>query len=134
MYVQTLSAIPTAWDDPVLGAVEAATLLAQPGHTLLVCEGGGHLFGRGGVGEMGDILTLFVPQEMRRQGRAEALLQAFTNWLQAQGATGLTLEVRADNTAAQTLYAKLGLKVQHRRKAYYPDGVDGVVMAVQFRL
>ncbi len=43
--------------------------------------------------------------------------------------TALTLEVRADNTAAQGLYRRFGLAPAGVRRAYYqPDGEDALVM------
>ena len=65
------------------------------------------------------VLDLVVSEPCRRQGIARKLL-----WLLAQdakdlGATELTLEVRANNAAAQALYAGLGLVEAGRRRAYY---------------
>jgi len=41
----------------------------------------------------------------------------------------LGLEVRADNVAALQCYKLCGFIEQGRRKAYYPDGVDAVLMS-----
>jgi ribosomal-protein-alanine N-acetyltransferase len=41
----------------------------------------------------------------------------------------LILEVRVSNSPAQNLYKKLGFFELQRRKAYYPDGEDAIVMA-----
>lgn len=43
----------------------------------------------------------------------------------------LGLEVRADNAAALQCYKLCGFIEQGRRKAYYPDGVDAVLMAAK---
>ena len=39
-----------------------------------------------------------------------------------------TLEVRADNGGALALYARLGFDEVGRRRRYYPDGGDAVLM------
>jgi ribosomal-protein-alanine N-acetyltransferase len=127
--VQTirLLAVPDAWEDPIFTPTQAKNTLAQAGNILLQAQGGGHLLGFASAGAAADILTLYVPENLRRQGRAEALLQAFFAHAKAQGATGLTLEVRADNATAITIYTKLGLTEQHRRVGYY-GGVDALIM------
>lgn len=51
---------------------------------------------------------LFVSPEARRQGVAEALMQAARGHAQASGACGLQLETARNNLAAQALYEKLG--------------------------
>ena len=45
------------------------------------------------------------------------------------GASGMTLEVRESNLAAQQLYTALGFEISGRRKRYYSDtGEDGFIM------
>lgn len=129
--VHTLAKLPAAWDDPVLTAPQAAALLAQPGHLLLQAEGGGHLLGMAVPGMAADILTLYVPDNLRRQGRAQALLAVFLAQARVVGASGLTLEVRADNVAALALYQAQGFTLRHRRVGYYA-GVDALVLGCDF--
>ena len=45
------------------------------------------------------------------------------------GAETLFLEVAHTNTAARNLYAKAGLTETGRRKAYYNNGDDAIVMS-----
>ena len=45
-----------------------------------------------------------------------------------RAATDLTLEVRASNTAAIALYAKLGFTSAGARPGYYPDGEDALIL------
>ena len=47
---------------------------------------------------------------------------------QAAGARLSTLEVRAGNIPAQRLYEKLGFEIVGRRRHYYRDGEDGLIM------
>ncbi|WP_068824644.1 GNAT family N-acetyltransferase [Pseudomonas sp. BMS12] len=51
---------------------------------------------------------LYVRAEARRQGVAEALMQAAREHAVACGACGLQLETARDNFAGQALYEKLG--------------------------
>ena len=46
----------------------------------------------------------------------------------ARGAVTSTLEVRASNQPAQQLYLKLGYEITGRRRRYYRDGEDGLIM------
>ena len=64
----------------------------------------------------------------RRQGLATALVGAFCRVAQQRGAAVCFLEVRANNTSAQHLYTHMGFEVCGRRKSYYSDGEDAVVM------
>lgn len=129
--IVTATVVPAAWDDPVLTVAQAQALLSQPGHTLLQAAGGGHLLGLAVAGANADIITLFVPLAVRRQGRAEALVLAWLAHAKQVGAQGLTLEVRADNTQAVALYTKVGLTLRHRRVGYYGQ-VDALVLGIEF--
>lgn len=131
MQVSQIFAIPTGWEDSVLSQAQVENLLAQAGHSLLQVQGGGHLLGCVAAGAQADIVTLYVPENLRRQGRAAALLQAFLAQAKTQGATGLSLEVRADNTGALALYTAAGLREVHRRVGYY-GGVDALVLSLDF--
>jgi ribosomal-protein-alanine N-acetyltransferase len=45
-----------------------------------------------------------------------------------RGSTGLTLEVRVSNTAAQALYERFGFQAAGVRKRYYENVEDAIVM------
>ena len=77
-----------------------------------------------------EILALCVTTDHRRQGIARALLRRACADLSASGTTRLFLEVRASNLAARELYARPGFTESARRKAYYPDDEDAVVMTM----
>jgi [ribosomal protein S18]-alanine N-acetyltransferase len=128
MTIQTRPTLPRKWIDPHLRAAAAKQLLMQPGHLLLVHQAGGHLLGYAAAGAVADILTLYVPENARRSGHAQALLQAFMQQAEAAGASALTLEVRAANTAAQALYQNAGLAEINRRSGYYENPADDAVV------
>ena len=74
------------------------------------------------------VLRLAVLSPLRRRGHGRSLLAALIPWADAAGADEVTLEVRAGNAAARTLYAGTGFTEVGRRRGYYPDGEDAVVM------
>lgn len=67
---------------------------------------------------------LFVSPAARRQGVAEALMQAAREHAQACGACGLQLETAKDNFAGQALYEKLGYVRDEVFYTYWLDLTD----------
>lgn len=63
--------------------------------------------------------TVAVAIAARRRGLATALLEYVISEAQASGAVRATLEVRASNTPALGLYARLGFHVSANRPGYY---------------
>ncbi len=79
----------------------------------------------------GDIQTIAVAPESRRQGLGRSLVLSLMNEARKRGITAVFLEVRADNPGAQTLYRGLGFEEIGVRPHYYqPDDVDAIVMRV----
>jgi len=58
----------------------------------------------------GFIHDVVVEESSRRQGIAEKLLDAATEWLRAQGAPRVMLWTAEQNTPAQRLFARLGFR------------------------
>lgn len=58
--------------------------------------------------------ALEVRPHQRRQGVGETLLRAAANWAAAEGAERISLVVTERNTAAHTLYDRLGMQVVGR--------------------
>lgn len=75
-----------------------------------------------------EILTLAVPPAARRRGIGAALLRAAAAEAEARGAAALFLEVSAANAAARALYATAGFVEVGRRRRYYADGADALVL------
>ncbi|NLT35533.1 MAG: ribosomal protein S18-alanine N-acetyltransferase [Gaiellales bacterium] len=77
------------------------------------------------------ILDLAVAPDCRRQGVARLLMREFLIFVTPTGEE-FTLEVRAGNAAAISLYADLGFEVVGRRRGYYNDtGEDALLMTLQ---
>ena len=104
-----------------------ALQLALPGVFVLFDPRGGMIMARIAADEA-EILTLAVHPDARRQGLARALLAAAARHAAAHGATELFLEVALRNTAARALYSGAGFAEVGRRRRYYADGDDALVM------
>lgn len=66
-----------------------------------------------------DMMNVAVHPDFRRRGIAETLVNTLIEELKHAGNTSLTLEVRASNGSAITLYHKLGFAQVGRRPNYY---------------
>lgn len=66
-----------------------------------------------------DIMNIAVLPEFRKQGIGEKLILKLMNELSQAGATSISLEVRASNAPAISLYEKLGFSQIGRRPGYY---------------
>jgi ribosomal-protein-alanine N-acetyltransferase len=75
-----------------------------------------------------EILTLAVLPAARRQGLGAALMAAAMATARARGATAMFLEVAEANAAALALYRGLGFAEVGRRRRYYEDGADALVL------
>ncbi len=74
------------------------------------------------------IATIASHPDWRGCGLGLYLMLALLDVAQASGAHLSTLEVRAGNLPAQRLYEKLGYEIAGRRRRYYRDGEDGLIM------
>lgn len=92
----------------------------------------GEVVGYGGVWLVIDeahITTVAVAPNQQRKGIGWRLMVQLLDKAKERGMTCSTLEVRAGNTAAISLYERLGYVVAARRRAYYPDNKeDAIVM------
>lgn len=103
---------------------EFTSLLNSDGAFVIKEEGKGFILCRTIIDET-EILTICVAPEFQKQGIANRLLnEAF---IKAKG-TNFFLEVNENNEAAKTLYQKNGFKVVGRRKKYYNNKDDALIM------
>lgn len=82
------------------------------------------------AGEDSDLDRIAVLPAARGTGLARELLDALIDRARDLGAGRMVLEVAADNVAAIGLYESFGFDVISRRTAYYPGGVDALVMDI----
>lgn len=118
----TAFAGPAAW-----GAEAIGLMLAMPGAFGLWRPDHGFILARAIAGEA-EVLTLAVAPPARRLGLGTRLLAAAMGWSAARGARAIVLEVAAANAAALALYHGLGFTEVGRRRRYYADGADALVL------
>ena len=105
-----------------------AGLLAMPG-CFALAEAEGLVLARVAADEA-ELLTIGVLPQARRRGVGLALLRAAAGEAARLGAIRLFLEVATRNAPARALYAQAGLVEVGRRRRYYPDGDDALVLAM----
>lgn len=118
------------FDDPWSEASLLSEVQAPHGRVWLCCIGeeavgslmAWHLY------EDLEINRVAVAPPQRGLGLGALLVRRVLDEAALGGATRALLEVRADNTAALALYLRSGFADSGRRKAYYHDGMDAVVM------
>jgi len=66
-----------------------------------------------------DMMNIAVAESFRRKGVARELVNALVSALSSRHVHSLTLEVRASNEAAKSLYDAMGFRQVGRRPNYY---------------
>ena len=74
------------------------------------------------------ITNVAVKSDFRRQKIAKQLITAFIVLAKKHQITSITLEVRASNIPAQSLYQQFGFEKQGLRKRYYADNNDDAII------
>jgi [ribosomal protein S18]-alanine N-acetyltransferase len=77
------------------------------------------------------VLTVAVAPAARRQGVATGLLHAARAEIRARRGRAVFLEVAPGNSAARALYQRFGFVEVGRRRGYYADGSDALVLRVK---
>jgi ribosomal-protein-alanine N-acetyltransferase len=113
-------------DDP-WNELSFSRLLGQPGVAGFIDERGGILLLRC-VADEAEILTIGVATP--RQGIGSILMQTAIAHAQAQHAATLHLEVAASNAGAYAFYGSLGFTQTGRRRNYYGDGTDALLLSL----
>jgi ribosomal-protein-alanine N-acetyltransferase len=76
------------------------------------------------------VMTLAIDPAWQQLGLGKWLLQALLAAGLEQGAKTATLEVRPSNGAARAVYDQSGFKEVGRRRAYYADGEDALILTL----
>lgn len=119
-------AFPRPWS-----ADEIAKLLANPNAFALMADAEGRAIGfvlAWAIGADAEILTLAVSPEARRRGVGAELVLAACALSGSRGAKGMCLDVADDNAPALGLYRKLGFAEIARRRGYYANGADALIL------
>jgi ribosomal protein S18 acetylase RimI-like enzyme len=117
-----------AWTLPLVVAE-----LAARDRLVLVAISSGELLGYAvtlKAGDVSDLQRLGVRSSARRQGLARELLAEAAERAAVDGSERMLLEVSARNVPALALYEEAGFVEISRRRRYYKDGSDALVLAL----
>ena len=102
------------------------------GYIMCKIEHGFSNFKKLGFVKKGHVVSVAVIDEHRRKGFGSVLVDEAVKGVKTIQGSELYLEVRCSNNDAVKLYEKLGFSIIQRLKAYYRDGEDAYVMAIDF--
>ncbi len=85
------------------------------------------------LADEGHITNVAVAKKCRRRGIAKALISDFVRIAQEKNLCLMTLEVRVSNESAISLYESFGFTEVGRRKNYYDNTEDAVLMTKFFK-
>ncbi len=105
--------------------------LTGPGRQAVVAVSDGELVGYAVTmrsDDVADLQRIAVLPSRQRQGVAHALLEQALDRARSDGVDRMLLEVSALNHAALAFYAREGFVEIDRRRRYYRDGSDALVM------
>ena len=120
-------AFPEPWSRRLL-----ADELRHPASLVLVAEDAGAVVGYASFRRAADeaeLLRVAVAPPARSRGVGRRLVEAGLHELARGGAARCFLEVRPANAQALALYRRLGFAETGRRRAYYPDGSDALILS-----
>ena len=102
------------------------------GNIMCKMEHGFSNFKKLGFVKKGHVVSVAVIDEHRGKGFGSVLVNEAIKGVKIRQCSELYLEVRCSNNDAVRLYEKLGFSIIQRLKAYYRDGEDAYVMAIEF--
>lgn len=77
-----------------------------------------------------EVLIIAVHPDHQHTGLGTRLLSQLLSEAAARGARNAWLDVRERNEPASRLYLRHGFQIVHRRKRYYKDGEDALIMSL----
>jgi len=104
------------------------------GYIMCKMEHGFSNFKKLGFVKKGHVVSIAVMDEHRGKGFGSAIVNEGINGVKIRQCSELYLEVRCSNNDAVRLYEKLGFSIIQRLKAYYRDGEDAYVMAIEITI
>jgi ribosomal-protein-alanine N-acetyltransferase len=138
--IETIVAIESeSFPDPWNAEVFRETLAYFPA-TFFVAAAAGKVVGfiAGGLEDTGEavyghICNLAVTRTFRKRGVGRMLVRREEQQFAIDLASGVQLEVRVSNWAAQQFYRRLGYREVFQISGYYANGEDATVMMKWFR-
>jgi ribosomal-protein-alanine N-acetyltransferase len=101
------------------------------GYIMCKTEYGFSNFKKLGFVKKGHVVSIAVLEEYRRRGIGKAIVEESTKGIKLKKCDEFYLEVRCSNTEAVRLYEKLGFTIKQQLNAYYRDGEDAFLMAIE---
>ena len=100
------------------------------GYIMCKMEHGFSNFKKLGFVKKGHVVSVAVIDEHRGKGFGSVLVEEAVKGVKIRECSEMYLEVRCSNNDAVRLYEKLGFSITQKLKAYYRDGEDAYVMAI----
>ena len=101
------------------------------GYIMCKTEYGFSNFKKLGFVKKGHVVSVAVLEEFRGKGIGKALVEESVKGVKIRKCDEFYLEVRCSNTEAVRLYEKLGFVIKQQLNAYYRDGEDAFLMAIE---
>ena len=101
------------------------------GYIMCKTEFGFSNFKKLGFVKKGHVVSIAVVEEHRKKGIGNALVEESVNGVKLRKCDEFYLEVRCSNTDAVRLYEKMGFAIRQQLNAYYRDGEDAYLMAIE---
>ncbi len=134
---QALTELSQQWADTFWSGAEILKSLHHHRQTLLLYAGFEDLWNAcllaQNLGSQAELLFIFVRHDKRGIGLARGLMESWIASMQDLDIESIFLEVRPSNRGAIELYASLGFKQISRRKSYYANGEDAMIMQLELK-
>lgn len=101
------------------------------GYVMCKIEYGFSNFRKLGFVKKGHVVSIAVLEKVRGRGVGKVLMEEALNGIVSRRCDEIYLEVRTSNNAAIKMYENLNFQVKSRLRAYYRDGEDAYLMALE---
>jgi len=102
------------------------------GYIMCKTEYGFSNFKKLGFVKKGHMVSVAVLDEHRKKGIGRVLVEECIKGIKSKKCDEFHLEVRCSNNEAVRMYEKLGFVIRQQLNAYYRDGEDAYLMAIEF--
>lgn len=135
-----LKTLPEHYSDyfyeSLLAEIPEAFIIAEigekhVGYIMCKTEYGFSNFKKLGFVKKGHVVSIAVLDEYRKKGIGKALVEESVHGVKLKNCDEFYLEVRCSNNDAVRLYEKLGFMIRQQLNAYYRDGEDAYLMAIE---